>query len=143
MPLDRLDLPVVVCAPDVDEVLPTASELVAVISEVVGKVRRAALGPDEHAVALVAELARSQPGRAVLVVRVPALAEESQHLGHVTPVVQRALGEPGVEVHADPPEVFPKSFDDASVTPFGRLRHRNAVAQLAVQLAGHLDQVWP
>ena len=64
--LQRLHLPVVVGAPDVDEVLPAAGELVAVVREVVAEIGRRAVGLHEHAVALVAEVGGAQPRRAVV-----------------------------------------------------------------------------
>ena len=66
--LHRLHLTVMVRAPDVDEVLPAALDLVEVVGEVVEQVGGVAVRLHQHPVALVAELLGPQPGGAVLLV---------------------------------------------------------------------------
>ena len=104
--LERLHLPVVVGAPDVDEVLPPAVELVAVVREVVAEIGGGAVGLHEHAVALVAEVGGAQPGGAVVLERRRRVRRRSSSTASTSPrLVQRALREPRVEVHADAIEV--------------------------------------
>ena len=83
-----------------------AVELVAVVGEVVAEVGGVAVGLHQHAVALVAEVGGAQPGRAVVLVRDAASRRgRSSTVGDLAALVQRALREPGVEVHADAAEV--------------------------------------
>ena len=111
-------------------------DLVAVVREVVAEIRRGAVGPHEHAVARVAEVGRAQPARAVLLVtRRRVLVEHAQHVGDLVALVQRALGEPGVEVHADAAEVVADAVDDAPHAPLARVVGRHVVAELGAQVA--------
>ena len=105
----------VVGAPDVDEVLPPAVELVAVVREVGQEIGGVAVGLHEHAVALVAEVGGAQPGGAVGLEHVSPVAEIGEHLGDGAALVQRALREPGVELHADAIEVATNAFDGPAV----------------------------
>ena len=73
--LDALDVAVVVCAPDVDDVV-HALELVPVVGDVGGKVGVLAVGLDEDAVLVVAEVGGAEPQSAGLVlVEVAELVE--------------------------------------------------------------------
>ena len=141
--LQRLDLPVVVGAPHVDEVVPAPPHLVAVVREVVAEIGRRAVRAHQHAVARVAEVGGAQPSRVVLVVDHAALLERAQHVGHLVALVQRALREPRVEVHADATEIVAQAIDDVPHTPLARVVGRHVVTQLLVQLGGHVDEVLP
>ena len=66
--LQRGDVAVVVGAPDVDEQVEAAGELVAVVGDVGQQVGGLAVGLDEHAVLVVAEVGAAQPDGAVGVV---------------------------------------------------------------------------
>ena len=61
---------VVVGAPDVDQLVEAAAELLDQVADVGGEVGRLAVGPDHDAVLVVAELGRAEPQRAVLLVHV-------------------------------------------------------------------------
>ena len=100
------DVAVVVGAPDVDEVVETALHLVVVIRHVAHEVRHLAVGLDEHAVLLVAERARLEPGGAVLDVDVALLvhgrkAAVDGALAVLVGLVEAALAEPAVERRAE------------------------------------------
>ena len=129
--LERLHLTVVIGAPDVDQVLPTAFELAAVVGEVGQKVGGVAVGLHEHAVALVAEVGGPQPRGAVLLVHEPALAEIGEHGRDRAALVQRALREPRVELHADAVEIVAHPLDRTQVAPLARLLDADRVTQLA------------
>ena len=121
-------------APDVDEVFPPALELVAVVREVGQEIGGIAVGLHEHTVALVAEVGGTQPRRAVLLVHEPTAAEIGEHLGHRAALVQRALREPRVELHADAVEVVTHAFDGPPVTPLPRLLLGGGVARTAARI---------
>ena len=122
--LERLHLTVVVGAPDVDEVLPARARPCR------GGTRGRCGGRwccrrlHEHPVALVAEVLGAQPVGAVLLVGEPVGAQVLEHRGDLAALVQRALGEPGVEVHADAAEVVPQRRDDRVRAPLARLAPR-------------------
>ena len=69
------DVAVVVGAPDVDEQLEAAGELVAVVGDVGQQVGGLAVGLHEDAVLVVAEVGGAQPDGAVLLEHHPAVAE--------------------------------------------------------------------
>src|SRR5262249_59579446 len=123
--------------------LRAARRLVAVVRQIVRKVRGASVALDERAVTLITEVARAQPGCAPLLVGGAGGVKGVEHRGNVTSLVERALREPRVEMHADPTEVFSKPFDDALIAPLGRLCERHVVPGIAMETAGHLDQVLP
>ena len=62
--------PVVVRAPDVDEVVEAAAELLGHVADVRGEVGRLAVGADDHAVLVVPERRGPEPEGAVLLVQV-------------------------------------------------------------------------
>ena len=64
--------PVVVLAPDVDQLVEAAAELLGDVADVRGEVGRLAVGADDHPVLVVAEGRRAEPDRAVLLVEVAA-----------------------------------------------------------------------
>ena len=139
--LQRLHLAVVVGAPDVDQVREAAPELVTVIREVVAEVRGRAVAAHEHPVARVAEIGRAQPARAVALVHISAAIELGEHVGDVTPLVQRALGEPRVEHHADARQIILQQIDDSVVSPLTRVLDRDVVAARAAELFGQVNEV--
>ncbi len=99
------DVAVVVGAPDVDDAVEAAVELVLVVGDVGGEVRVVAVGLDEHAVLVVTEVGRAEPHRALVLVDVAGLAQRGDRandrgLTAGALLVQRALREPHVEVHA-------------------------------------------
>ena len=106
---DALDVAVVVSAPDVDDVV-DALELVPVIGNVGGEVGVLAVGLDQDAVLVVAQIGGAEPQGAVLGVEVAHLVELLKSavdgggagglaLGVLH--VQRALGVPTIEVAID------------------------------------------
>ena len=139
--LERLHLSVVVGAPDVDEVLPPALELVAVVRDVVAQVGGGTVGLHQHAVALVAEVGGAQPGGAVVLEHDAARAEVVEHALHVAGFVQRAFREPGVEVHADAGEIVLQGAHVVAVAPVLGLLLGDRVAELGPHDRGHVDQV--
>ena len=139
--LQRLHLAVVVGAPDVDEVLPPALELVAVVRDVVAEIGGGAVGLHQHAVTLVAEVGGPQPGGATLVEHDAAGPEVVEHAPDVARLVQRAFGEPGVEVHAETPEVVLEALHRVPVPPLPGLLLGHRVAELAPHPFGHVDDV--
>ena len=99
----------VVGAPDVDDVV-DALELIPVIGDVGGKVGVLAVGLDQHAVLVVAQIGGTEPQSAVLGVEVAHLVEllksavDGRGAGGLALGVlhvQRALGVPAVEVAVD------------------------------------------
>ena len=69
------DVAVVIAAERRDQVVEAARELVAVVGDVGREVGRLAVAADQHPVLVVAERRRPEPGRALALVDVPALAE--------------------------------------------------------------------
>ena len=131
----------VVGSPDVDEVVPAALELVAVVRDVVAEIRGGAVGLHQHAVARVAEVGGAEPGGAVGLEHDAARAEVVEHPGDPSRLVERALGEPGVEVHAEATEVVAQPVDGVAVPPVAGLVDGDVVAQLDAHAPGHLDHV--
>src|SRR6185369_14179084 len=77
--LDRrrhsFDVAVVVGAPDVDQLIVTALELLAMIADVRGEVRQLAVAALNDPILFVAERGRAEPRRTVRVVDVTALLQ--------------------------------------------------------------------
>jgi len=96
------DVAVVVGAEHVDHAVVAALELLLVVGDVGGEVRRLAGRPHEHAVLVVAERRRPQPERAVRAVQVPLLLQAGERAVDRArrALVERTLGEPAVEVDA-------------------------------------------
>ena len=69
---DPRDRAVMVGAPDVDQVVEAAAELLGDVADVGGEVGRLAVRADDHPVLVVAEGGRAEPERAVLLVDVAA-----------------------------------------------------------------------
>ena len=105
--LEPVDVAVVVGAEEVDLLVEAAVLLAQVVRGVGGEVRRAAVGADEHAVLVVSEVGGAQPHRTALVEDVPLLAQPLDGALDRPALVEPALGEPHVEVHAEPVEGAP------------------------------------
>ena len=73
--LEPGDRAVVVGAPDVDQLVKAAAELLRDVADVRGEVGRLAVGADDDAVLVVAEGGGAEPQRAVLLVHVAGLLE--------------------------------------------------------------------
>ena len=104
------DGPVVVDAPDVDQVVEPAAELLGHVADVGREVRRPTVGAVDHAVLVVAEGGRAEPGRAVLLVDVAAVAQPLDRALDPALVVERRLALPDVEPDAEPGEARPRSI---------------------------------
>ncbi len=141
--LERLDLPVVVGAPDVDQVPPAAGQLVAVVGEVVAQVGGRAVGLHEDTVAAVAVGGRPQPAGPVVLVGLAARREVVEDRGDVAPLVEGPFGEPRVEVHADATEVVAELTDDLLVAPLAGLLQGDVVSELGPEPRREFDQVGP
>ena len=89
---DPGDRPVVIRAPDVDQVVEAAAELLGDVADVGGEVGRLAVRADDDPVLVVAERRRAEPQRAVLLVDVAAVAQPLDRPLDPAVVVQRALG---------------------------------------------------
>jgi len=83
--LERLHLTVMVGAPDVDEMLPPASDLVPVVGEVVGEVGRGPVRAHQHPIALVTECLAGEPLRVVLVGKVCPAARNASSTSATSP----------------------------------------------------------
>ncbi len=128
-------------APDVDEVLPPAVDLVLVVREVVAQIGGVAVRLHEHAVALVAEILGPQPRRAVLLVGEARGLQPFEDRGDLAALVQRPLREPGVEVDADATEILPELVHHHLQAPFARLLLGDVVTPLGAQALAHLDEI--
>ena len=91
---------VVVRAEHVEQPAAAALELVAVVGDVGQEVGGLAAGADQHPVLVVAEGGGAQPGGAVGLVDLAARLQLPDEGVQDVAVVQRALGEPGVELDA-------------------------------------------
>jgi hypothetical protein len=99
--LDARDVAVVVGAPDVDHLVEAALELVEVVGDVGGEIGIEAVVALHDAVLLVAEGGGLEPSGAVLEVDVAGLFQLLDGARHHAGVVEAALGEPDVEMHAE------------------------------------------
>ena len=106
---DAGDRPVVVGAPDVDQLVEAAAELLGDVADVGGEVGRLAVRADDHPVLVVAERRRAEPQRAVLLVDVAARAQPLDRALDPAVVVERALALPDVEMDAEPRRGSPRS----------------------------------
>ena len=84
-----------------DRPVEAALALVQVVGEVTGDVGRVAVGLDDDAVLVVAELRGAQPGGALGLEDVPQLAQPRDGVLHGAGLVQRRLVVVDVEVHAE------------------------------------------
>ena len=91
------DVAVVVGAPDVDEQLVAAGELVPVVGDVREQVGGLAVGLHDDAVLVVAEVGGAQPHGAVLLEDDAVLAQVGQRGVDRAGVVEALLAEPRVE----------------------------------------------
>ena len=98
------DVAVVIGAPDVHEAVEPSLELVDHVRAVGGEVRGLPVRADHHAILVVAELGRAEPGGALGVVDVAALAKPLDRRGDGAGLLERMLGRPRVERHAEPVE---------------------------------------
>ena len=126
----------VVGAEHVQRGLEAALELVQEVGDVGGEIGRAAVLADHDAVLFVAEIGGAEPGGAALLVQVAVLAQPVDRVLHGAGFLEIALGEPGVEVHAELGQVVLDVVEDVLA---GRVEE-DAVAVLAQQLAGAGDQ---
>ena len=114
---DAGDRPVVVGAPDVDEVVEAAVELLGDVADVGREVGRFAGGSVDDPVLVVAEGGRAEPDRAVLLVDMAALAQALDRSGDPALVVEPRLARPDVEMHAERLEAGLDPFADATGRP--------------------------
>ncbi len=134
--------------PDVDEPVEAALELVLVVSDVAGQIARPAVLADEHLVLLVAQVGRAKPERAIGFVAPARLIEGLKGVAHLVLFVERALHEPGIELHAKGEHVALVAGHDLAkriVIESGQsllMRHLQiAVALGSDQLRSHVDNV--
>ncbi len=109
--------PVVVGAPDVDELVEAAAELLADVADVRGEVGRLAARAEDDAVLVVAERGRAEPGGAVLLVDVAACAERVHGTLDPALVVEAGLALPDIEVDAEPLQAGLDAVADAGAGP--------------------------
>ena len=140
--LQRLHLAVVIGAPDVDEVREAAPELVAVIREVVAEIGRAAVAAHEHAVALIAEVGRAQPPRALVLVDEPLRPRAASSTSATSPRSCSVRSENHVS-KCTPTRARSscRLCTTRAVAPLARVVGGDVVAELGVQLRGHVDEV--
>ena len=91
---------VVVAAPNVDEQVEAAVELILVVGDVRREVSRVAVGADEHLVLFAAEFGRFVPDGAVLLVGQAAVAQIIDDGHDLAALVQVAFEEPAVVMDA-------------------------------------------
>ena len=131
----------------VDAQVEAALALVEVVGDVTGDVRRIAITLDDNAVLVITEVARTQPGRAILLVDVAGLTQLRDGLLHPSRGVHRVLMGENVEVraelvqrlldvgehqvHAD----FPKDFGSLG------LRQRERIGTPSKDLLGDIGDV--
>ncbi len=125
-----------ICAENVDEAIEPALALVEMVGNVRGEVRPGTVLPDHDAVLLVAEVARPEPGGAVLLVKHAPLFEHGERIVDAVAFRQALLGEPAVEGDTELGEVFLDIVADA----VERLLAYAIEAVLAEQLVRASDQ---
>lgn len=94
------DMAMVIAAPDVDEQVEAAVELILVVGDVRRKVGRVAVGADEHFVLFAAELGCLVPDSAVFFVSEAAVAQVIDDSHDFAVLVQVAFEEPAVVMDA-------------------------------------------
>ncbi len=119
--LEAAHVAVVVGAPDVDEELVAAGELVAVVGEVGQQVGRLAVGLHEDAVLVVAVVGAAQPDRAVGVEGGAVRAQVGERRLDGPGLDQAPLGEPRVELDPDAAEAGGQILLHARVAPLDRV----------------------
>src|SRR5688572_12846290 len=88
-------------APDVDQVIEAAAELLGHIADGGREVGRTAVRPVDAAILVVAELGRAGLRGTVLLVDVPVLPQPLDRAIYPAYVVQAGLARPHIEVHAE------------------------------------------
>ena len=135
-------------APYVHHVVEPARELVDDVGAVRAEVRVRAVGPHDHAVLVVAEGGRSEPGGAVGVVGVVGGAQPLHRRRDLALALELGLGEVDVEPHAEPLEGALHPGEDATgalgeqpslALGFGQVGE--GVAVLGHDVASDLDHV--
>ncbi len=124
-------------APHVDQVIEPAGELVDHVGAVGPEVRVDAVRTDHHAILVVAEVGRTEPHRAVGLVRVSGFAKALDRGRDLAAFGERGLGEVGVEPDPEPVQRSPDLRQDAP----GRLvaQPGHAFVGREVRQAGPLD----
>ena len=108
-------------APDVDEVVEAAAELLGHVADVGGEVGRLAVRAEDDPVLVVAERGRAEPDRAVLLVDVAALAQALDRARDPALVVEARLAGPDVEMDAEGLEARLDAFADAPCRPLAEI----------------------
>ena len=98
--------PVVVLAPEVDQLREAAAELLRDVAEVRRKVGGLAVRADDDPILVVPERRRAEPGRSIGLVDVPVVAQLFDRAGHPSLLVDRPLAGPHVEAHAESGEAL-------------------------------------
>ncbi len=114
---DAGDRAVVVGAPDVDEVVEAAAELLGDVADVGGEIRRPPVGADDHPILVVTERRRAEPQRAVLLVHVAAFAQPLDRALDPALVVEPRLARPDIEVDTESLEAGLDAFADPACGP--------------------------
>ena len=91
---------VMVLAPDVDQLVEAAAELLRHIADVGGEVGGRAVGAEDHPILVVAERRRAEPRRAVLLVDVARVAQALHRAFHPALIVEFRLARPHIETDA-------------------------------------------
>ena len=110
-------VPVMIGAPDVDEVLEAPLQLVLVIRDVGGEVGRPPVAPDEHPVFVVTSRGGPQPDGAALPIGLALRQQPATTRSSSPPDVERGLAEPAVELHAERREFRPHLLEHQGAGP--------------------------
>src|SRR5262249_33699542 len=95
------DVPMMICAEQVDADVEAALWLVDVVSGVRREVGLLAVGPDQHPVPVVSKVRCPHPERAVPFVYMAVVSQDLDAVGNPTAVMEGPLGEPHVEVSTE------------------------------------------
>ncbi len=107
----------VVGAPDVDELVETAAELLADIADVRGEVRGIAVGAIDHTVLVITEGGGAEPRGVVLLEDVAAIAKRVHCAADPAFIVEAGLALPHVEVHTEVLKALLDADSDAFLCP--------------------------
>ena len=113
---------VVVGAPEVDQPVVAALALVEVVGDVGAEVRPLPVRAPQDAVLVVAELARAKPQGSLVLVHVPALAQQLQGAVDLALARQHVLVEEAVEADPEALERGPDVLDHQLDAALGQLR---------------------
>ena len=129
----------VVRAPDVDEVVETAAELLGHVPDVGGEIGRLAVRAEDHPILVVAEIGRAEPDRAVLLVDVAAFAQPLDRPRDPALIVQARLARPDIEPDTEAGQARLDALADATGGPASELAVRVGVGQCRGQpdVVGH------